>query len=341
VEQFGGPEMLMVRDVALTEPGPGQVVVRLTSIGMNHADLLARQGLYKIASGEPPFTPGLEGGGVIDAVGAGVDSARLGHRVILSPAATRRAADGFGGTYRSHYLANADMAMPAPDAISDEQLGALWLSYLTAWGCLVLRQNIEPGQIVALPAASSCVALAAAQIVKQHGAMAIGLTSREQKVQTLRELDACAFDHIVVTHEESDGQRGEMTKWHRQIKEITEGRGVDVFLDPVAAGAYLNTEILCLAPGGTIWVYGLLGKADVVDVVPLIRKSGAIRGWMVAELVAEGPQAWEPGCRHILDGFTAGHYRQHIDTVFNLSDARQAHVTMEKGQHVGKLVIVP
>ena len=150
--------------------------MQVTSIGMNHAELMARRGEYRLTSGDPPFTPGLEAGGIIDALGEGVTAPQIGQRVVVGVDAPRLGSAG-GGTYRSQYICNADQAVPAPDALSDDQLGAIWLAYLTAWGCLVGEQNIQPGDIVAMPAASSSVALAAAQIVKNHGGIAIGLTS--------------------------------------------------------------------------------------------------------------------------------------------------------------------
>lgn len=335
VRAFGGVDAMEIEEVPTPRPGAGQVLVRLTSIGMNHADLMARRGEYKLSSGEPPFTPGLEGGGVIEAVGEGVDASRVGQRVTLSPDAPRRTAGGFGGTYRSHYLLPADRALPAPDAVPDEQLGALWLPYLTAWGCLIWKQNLQPGQVVALPAASSSVAPAAAQVVKHAGGVTIGLTSSGDKVDAIQRLDTARYDHLIVTHEPD----GAMRPWRRQVREVAPD-GVDVFFDPVAAGEYLDTEIRCLAQHGTIWVYGLLADPGVVDVTPLIRKHAAIRGWALAELTADDA-AWKAGCDAIFQGFVDGVYRQHVAATFRLDDARRAHEEMEEGRHIGKLVLVP
>jgi NADPH:quinone reductase-like Zn-dependent oxidoreductase len=337
VRQFGDVDQLDVLDEPTPQPGRGQVLVRRTSIGMNHADLMARRGEYRLSSGDPPFTPGLEGGGVIEAVGADVSDRRAGQRVVLSPDAPRLAAAGRGGTYRTHYLCAAAQTVPAPDALPDDQLGAVWLPYLTAWGCLVWKQKLQPGQIVALPAASSSVALAAAQIVKSLGGQAIGLTTRLDKKQRIEALDTARYDHVIITRNEAGGD----LPWHREFKAITDGHGVDVFFDPVAAGDYLNTEIRCLAQHGVIWVYGLLGEAGVVDVTPLIRKYAAIRGWVLNELIREGGEAVTDGCRWILDRFADGTFRQHVDHAFGLDHVRHAHTVMQRGAHVGKLVLVP
>lgn len=336
VDAFGGIEQLRVVEEPAPEPMAGEVRIALTSIGMNHADLMARRGEYRLMSGEPPFTPGLEGGGVIEAVGDGVDAGRIGQRVILSARAPRSRQEGFYGTYYSHYVIDENEALPAPDALSDIELGTLWLTYLTAWGCLVWKQEIRPGQFVAVPAASSGVGLAASQIIKAQGAVAIGMTTRQSKADILNKTPEAMFDHLVVT-KTPDGQEAD---WRKTLKEISDGRGVDVFFDPVASGAYLETEIRCLAKGGVIWVYGLLGAAGTVDVSPLIMKQAAIRGWLLYELL-EDAEAAQRGYREILSGFGSGVYKQCIAQTFSLDDVCAAHEAMERGDHIGKLVLAP
>ena len=148
VDRFGGPEVLRVVEDAPAEPSPGQVVVKMTSIGLNHAELMGRGGRYKAATGEPPFTPGIEGGGVIESVGEGVDPSRVGERVSLGPDLPRGIEGPAGGTYRTHMVVDAAVALPAPDCIPDDQLGALWLPYLTAYGCLAWKAGIKEGDIV-------------------------------------------------------------------------------------------------------------------------------------------------------------------------------------------------
>lgn len=339
VSAFGGIEQLHVVTKPAPDPGPGEVRVALTSIGMNHADLMARRGEYKLSSGEPPFTPGLEGGGSVDATGPGVTSIFAGQRVVLGVGAprNRRGGNSLDGTYRSHFIVPAEEAIPAPDALTDEQLGALWLTYLTAWGCLAWRQQLQPGQIVGIPAASSGVGLAAAQITRSLGGIPIGLTTSPRKIDEIKAMPESDFEHVIATSSPGSGP----SRWHRQVLSLTDGHGIDVFFDPVAAGDYLNTEIRCLAHNGTIWVYGLLGEHGIVDVTPLIRKNGAIRGWLLNVLSEAGGEALQSGYRHILEGFASGRYRQRIAARFPLSEVRQAHEAMESGNHIGKLILVP
>jgi NADPH:quinone reductase-like Zn-dependent oxidoreductase len=340
VKKFGGVDELQLLELPTPEPAAGEVRVKLTSIGMNHAELMARRGEYRLSSGEPPFTPGLEGGGIVDAAGPDLPADEwIGRRVILSAAAPRRAPGGGGmdGTYTTHVITTPDNLLPAPDNLPDDQLGTLWLAYLTAWGCLVWKQQIRPGQFVCIPAASSSVGLAAGQIVKQAGATAIGLTTSEGKAQALAAMPENAFDHIIITNEPDR----KMRRWHKDVQKITGENGVDVYFDPVAAGEYLNLEIRSLAMNGTIWVYGLLGTAGPVDVSPLIWKHGAIRGWVLSELYAGETGAAQRGYDEILSGVAAGIYKMPIAERFKLEDVQHAHTEMEKGRHIGKMVLVP
>jgi len=330
-----------VVDGAPAEPGPGQVVVRMTSIGLNHAELMGRNGRYKAATGEPPFTPGIEGGGVIEAAGEGVDASRLGQRVSLGPNLPRGIEGPHGGTYRTHMVVDEGVALPAPDCIPDDQLGALWLPYLTAWGCLAWKAGVKEGDIVGIPAATSSVGLAAAQVCKHLGATAIGLTSSPGKVAKLEAMDSAVFDHVVVTHErDSEGNRV-MRKWHQDIKRLTDGHGVDVYFDPVASGPYFATEIRSLATKGRIYVYGLLGEPGVIDLSPLIIRQATIYSWMLYESVAAGEDVWRGQCQAIFDAFAAGAFRQDLAATYKLDDVQRAHEEMEKGKHIGKLVLIP
>ncbi|MGB5914470.1 MAG: zinc-binding dehydrogenase [Phormidesmis sp.] len=327
VTAFGGIEYMETRTTAPLIPKSGEVVIDLLSIGMNQADLMARRGEYRLSSGEPPFTPGIEGGGVIVAVGDGVCDRQIGQRVILTIGAPAGK-----GTYRSQFAALAAETVPVPDGISDELIGAIWLPFLTAWGALVWRQAVEPNQVVLLSAASSSVAIAASQIVKQQGGIAIGTTTSPQKIEALERLDAAQYDHIILTKDTEQ-------PWWREVKKITQGKGVDVIFDPVAAGDFLNTEIRLLAQGGTLWVYGLLGTPDTVDVSPLIRKDAAIRGWLLNAIA--GTAAEQTGYQTILDNIASGTYTLPIARRFSLDEVQTAHEIMETGEHIGKFILQP
>src|SRR5690606_13352509 len=128
-------------------------------------------------------------------------------------------------------------------------------------------------------------------------AMAIGTTTSPGKVEAINAMAECAFDHIVVTRDRA---------WWKDVEQSTGGRGCDVIFDPVGAVEFLNTEIRLLAERGTIWVYGLLGTPGPVDVTPLIRLKGAIRGWALTELAMHGGEPLQRGYQHILERIADG-----------------------------------
>ncbi|MGB3769474.1 MAG: zinc-binding dehydrogenase [Phormidesmis sp.] len=332
VSAFGGPENLCVKTVGSVQPKATEVAIRLTSVGLNQADLMARRGEYRLSSGEPPFTPGIEGGGTIIAVGSQVTDRHVGQRVILTISAPYKV-----GTYRSQFVTAAVNTVVVPDGIPDDLIGALWLPFATAWGALIWRQNLQPGQILMLPAASSSVAIAASQIAKSVGATVIGTTTSPEKVDALQRLSAARYDYLIVTSANAAEESTE--PWWRQIKKITGGRGVDVIFDPVAAGDFLHHEIRLLAKGGTLWVYGLLGMPGTVDVSPLIRKDAAIRGWLLNSLV--GMPAEPEAYQHILKNVAAGIYQLPIAETFSLEQVCDAHKAMESGSHIGKYILRP
>lgn len=330
VRGFGDLDQLQVVDQPDPQPEAGEVVVRLTSIGMNNADLMARRGEYRLISGHPPFTPGLEGGGEIVAVGDGVTCRTLGQRVILSLDAPASRGQG-NGTYQSHFVVQAEKTVVVPDSLPDQVLGALWLPYLTAWGCLVWKQNLQPGQTVLIPAASSSVGLAAAQVVKQYGGMAVGTTTSPAKIEALQQMPEAPFDHIILTEDSQS--------WYRSAKKLTAGRGYDVIFDPVAAGDFLNTEIRLLAHGGTLWIYGLLGQPETVNVHPLIRKMASLRGWLLNEISGSGIEAG--AYQHVINRVADGTYRLPIAGIFPLAQVQAAQAAMETGGHIGKFILRP
>ena len=269
---------------------------------------------------------------MIEAVGECVRDREIGQRVLVGLDAPRRALGG-EGTYQTHYLVEAEKTVPAPDALPEEQLGAIWLAYLTAWGCLVWKQRIERGGFALVPAASSAVAIAASQILRERGCTVIGTTRAHEKAEKLRGMDEAQYDHLIVTRDNPE--------WWREVKQITDGQNCDAIFDPVAAGEFLNSEIRLLAQHGTLWVYGLLGEPGEVDVAPLIRKHAAIRGWSVFELATAGGEALWAGYRHVLDRLADGRYKLPVAETFPLDHAADAHRTMERAEHLGKLILIP
>lgn len=331
VKQFGDVEALELIEQPTPSPESDQILIQLTSIGMNHAELMQRAGYYKATSGDPPFTPGLEAGGIIQSVGRNVNTRHTGQRVILTLDATRN--ENLGrGTYTSHYLTTPNYTLPAPDGIPDTHLGILWLPYLTAWGALIHRAQIKPTDFIMIPAASSSVAIAAAQIAKQIGAKILGTTTSPEKIELLNAMPEAPYDIILDTNNED---------WYKQAKAFTEGKGFNLIFDPVAAGEFLNAEIKLLAKNATLIIYGLLGKPDVVNITPLILKSARIQGFVIDELLHEPEDVIQTGYEYVLKHVATKQFNIPIAGKFKLAEVQKAHTTMHSGSHIGKFILTP
>lgn len=170
ITEFGGPEVLAVRDVPLPEPGHEEVRVRTSTSGVNRADLLQRLGRYPAPAGWPESIPGLEFAGVVDAVGRDVDSVAVGDAVmgILG-----------GGGYAEYVVTRADTVVPVPATLTVEEAGAVPEVFMTAFDALFLQEGLKSGECLLIHAVGSGVGTAALQMAASIGARVIG-TSRTQ-----------------------------------------------------------------------------------------------------------------------------------------------------------------
>lgn len=214
VDQFGGPEQLKLREEPAPAPAKGQVLIEVKACGVNFADLTARSGSYPMFP-SAPFRPGFEVAGTVAGVGEGVPGFVVGQRVM---ALTQ------GGGYASHAVVDAAMTVPLPDSLDFAPATALLVQGLTAY-FLLENGHLKPGGTVLVPSAAGGVGSLAVQIAKLKGAgKVIGLASpsKHQKV-----LDYGADDVFDYT------QPG----WSTLVRDATEGKGVDIFLDSQAIRA--------------------------------------------------------------------------------------------------------
>ncbi len=191
---LGGPEVLVLEDQPLPTPGKGEVLLKVDAVGLNRAESVFIRGYYF----EKPILPGklgYEAAGIVEAVGEGVDKSWMGKQVATVP--------GFSmnkyGVLGEYAIVPAYVLGEYPSHLSAVQAAAIWMQYLTAWGALVHYGKVGPGDFVSIPAASSSVGLAAIQIVRDAGAIAIAATRTAEKKAELLKLGA---DHVIVTGEE-------------------------------------------------------------------------------------------------------------------------------------------
>ena len=250
VHEVGGPEVLRYENVEVGSPGPGQVLLRQTSVGLNFIDVYFRTGLYPPP--QLPFVPGLEAAAVVEALGDGVRDLQVGQRVAYASPPI--------GAYAERRLMPADRLVALPEGISDEQAAAMMLRGMTAQYLLRRTYRVQSGQTVLFHAAAGGVGLIACQWAKHLGATVIGTVGSEAKAELAR-AHGCA--HVI---------RYDREEVVARVREITGGKGVPVVYDSVGQATF-ERSLECLAPMGMLVSFGQSsGKIPPVDLGILSQK---------------------------------------------------------------------
>ena len=326
ITRRGGPEVIEVREAPDPRPAPGEVRIRVRAAGLNFADVMARVGMYPDAP-KLPAVMGYEVAGEID-----LPRERAGEKVL---AMTR-----FGG-HSDLVCVPAAVAMPIPGKLSFSEAAAIPVNWLTAWHMLVELSNLRRGQTVLIQSAAGGVGTAAVQICRKLGASTIGTASSGKHVR-LRELGLShAIDYRNMDFEP-------------EVMRITEGRGVDVALDPIGT---FKESFRCLAPVGKLIMFGAsatvsgekrdyLAAAAAVLRMPwfhplkLLPDNKGIFGVNMGKLWGEtellGREMGE-----ILKGFASGEFKAVVDSEVPFAEAGRAHRRLQSRESFGKVVLVP
>jgi NADPH:quinone reductase len=319
--QTGGPDVLKLEDFPLAEPGKGEVRMKVEAIGLNRAEVMLRKGQY-LETPQLPSRIGYEAAGVIDAVGPGITDLRIGDRVSTIPSFSMSQY----GVYGESAIVPASAAAPYPKNLSAIEGAAIWMQYMTAYGALIEYGNLKTGDTVLITAASSSVGLAAIQIVKAAGGVAIATTRGADKKAFLLEAGA---DHVIVTDVEVLVERG---------MALTSGKGVRLVFDPVA-GPVLEQLAAVTAPGGIIFEYGALAPHPTpFPLFSALAKGLTIRGYTLFEIV-KNPEMLKRGKEYIYQGLESGALKPIIDRTFPLAEIAEAHRYMVSNQQKGKIVV--
>lgn len=319
VHEVGGPEVLRFEEVEVAAPGPGQVLLRQTAVGLNFIDVYYRTGLYPPP--QLPFIPGLEAAAVVEAVGEGVSEPQVGQRVAYASPPL--------GAYAERRLMPADRVVVLPDGISDEQAAAMMLKGMTAQYLLRRTYRVQPGQTILFHAAAGGVGLIASQWAKHLGATVIGTVGSEAKAELAR-AHGCA--HVIRYDQEDVVAR---------VREITDGKGVPVVYDSVGQATF-EQSLDCLAPFGMLVSFGQSsGKIPPVDLGILSQKGSlyVTRPTLVtytaqrADLVASANELFEV--------VQSGAVRIQVNQRFPLRDAAEAHRALEGRRTTGSTVLLP
>lgn len=318
IHEPGGPEKMIWEDVAVGDPGPGEARVRHTAVGLNYIDVYQRTGLYPL--GELPAVIGMEGAGVIEALGDGApDDLAVGMRVAY--------ADNPPGAYAEVRVMPADRLVPLPDAIDDTTAAAMMLQGMTAEYLLRRTYEVNPGQTILFHAAAGGVGLIACQWAKYIGATVIGTVGSDAKADLARD-HGCNHTINYTTED-----------FVARVKEITNGAGVPVAYDSVGKDTFQGT-LQCLQPRGLGVNFGnASGPADPVSPLDL-GKMGCLYitrpSLMVYNAKREDLLA---SANALFDVVTAGHVKIEVNQTYALADAAQAHIDLEARKTTGSTVL--
>ncbi|HLO64576.1 MAG TPA: quinone oxidoreductase [Azonexus sp.] len=318
IHHTGGPEVLAWEEVDLPAPAPGEVTVRHHAVGLNYIDTYHRTGLYPVPL---PSGIGLEGAGVVEALGEGVSELKVGDRVAY--------AGGPLGAYAEARNIPAHRLLKLPDSIAFESGAAMMLQGLTAAYLLRKTYRVQAGDAVLIHAAAGGVGLIACQWAKALGATVIGTVGSEAKA-VLAKAHGC--DHVINYSTEDFTQR---------VRDITGGEGVAVVYDGVGKDTFMGS-LDCLRPMGMMVSYGnASGPVPPVDLILLSQKGSLfITRPTLMTYTAQRADLVELG-DELFAAVTSGRVRIEVNQRYALRDAAQAHRDLEARKTTGSTILVP
>jgi NADPH2:quinone reductase len=332
VEQTGGPEVLRLEEVAVPEPGAGQVRVQVEAAGLNFIDVYHRQGRYPL---ELPMTPGMEAAGVVDAVGPGVEGVGESDRVAYAMQL---------GAYAEQAIVPAAAVARVPDAVDLRAAAAVMLQGMTAHYLTHSTVRLEPGMTALVLAASGGVGHLLVQIAKRMGARVLATTSTDEKERLARKAGA----DEVIRYRQGEGEgpasaggRRSGADFAEEVDRLTGGAGVDVVYDGVGKDTF-DRGLDCLRPRGWMVLYG----ASSGPVAPLDPQVLNAKGSLyltrpsLAHYVAN-PEELARRAGDLFDWIAADELEVRIDRTWPLARAAEAHRYIEAGKTRGKVLLLP
>jgi NADPH:quinone reductase-like Zn-dependent oxidoreductase len=334
IEATGGPEVLQRMEIDLADPGPGEVLVRVRAVALNHLDVWTRKGLPHLKYSFP-HRLGADISGEIEALGPGARG-RVGQKVVLAPGVScgvcARCAAGEDnlcreykilgestqGGYARHVVVPDRNVLPYPEPLTWEDAAAIPLCFLTAWQMVVRKANVRPGQTVLVQAAGSGVSSAAIQLCKMLGAQVIATTGTPEKAERARTLGA---DHVI------DYSKEDFVK---RVREITQRRGADAVIEHVG-GEVFEKSILAAAWGGRVVTCGATtGFFPKVDLRQIFFRQIEVLGSTMGS---------RKDLFDVLELVSQKKLRPVVDRVLPLWQAAEAHRVLEERKAFGKVVL--
>ncbi len=318
VHDYGGPEVLTCVDVEVGAPGSGQVRIKQTAVGLNYIDVYGRIGLYP--QDVLPFIPGMEGAGVVTALGDGVRDLKVGRRVAYA---------GPVGAYAEERLIAADRVVRIPETINDETAAAVMLKGMTAQYLLRRTYKVGPETTVLFHAAAGGVGTIACQWAAALGATVIGTVGSAGKALIARS-HGCT--HVINTRDEDI---------RTKVKEYTRGEGVDVVYDSIGKDTF-PMSLDCLKRRG-MWVSFGQASGPVPEFrINLLAQKGSLFATRPAlgDYIATRKELVSTA-NDLFGAIAKGKIRIGINQTYPLRDAEQAHRDLEGRLTTGSTVLVP
>ena len=317
IDQHGGPEVMKWEEVEVGGPGPGQVRVRNTAVGLNFIDTYQRSGLYPMPM---PLILGSEGAGVVEAVGPKVKDLKVGDRVAYS---------GPIGAYAEVLLRPADRLVKVPSGVDDQSAAAMMLKGMTAWYLCRRTYRVKEGDTVVVHAAAGGVGQILAQWVKHLGGTVIGTVGTEEKVALAKK---AGCKHVIVPSKEKVSER---------VKEITKGKGVPVVYDGIGKDTFMDS-LDCLAPLGLMVSYGnASGAVPPVNIGILAQKGSLFLTRPTLGNYTATRDDLDTAARDLFSVIKKGAVKLKINQTYPLREAAQAHIDLQNRKTTGQTVLLP
>jgi len=316
VTQTGGADVLKLADLdaAKLHADKDQVLVRVMAAGINYIDVYHREGRYPLPL---PYTPGLEGAGVVEAVGDGVSNCKVGDRVAYN---------GNLGAYAQKAVVKAADLIPLPDELSFEQGAAFPLQGMTAHYLLHEFKTIVPGEKVLVHAAAGGMGLLLCQWLKHLKAEVIGTVSSEAKAKLARE---AGCTHTINYQEKN---------FVEEVNKLTDGKGVPLVIDGVGKTTFPGS-LEAAAKRGTVIIFGSAsGACDPIEPNGLQKKSLTVCGGSLFNYLDSREELLSRSSA-VMDGIKGGWLKLNISQVFPLAKAKEAHELLESRQSTGKIIL--
>jgi len=315
VHKFGGPDELQLEEIDIPEPGRGEARVMLKAAGVNYVDIYQRTGQYKM---NLPFTPGREGGGIVDAVGPDVDEVAPGDYVAFAMHI---------GAYADYVIVPAWMLTPIPPGIDVMSATAAMLQGMTAHYLTHDSYPIQSGDTVLIHAAAGGTGLLLVQMAKMRGARVIGTVSSEEKEKLAR--DAGADEIIRYTERDFEAE----------VKRLTDGRGVNAVYDSVGRDTFMKS-LGCLRPHGYLVLFGQSSGAVAPFDPQLLNNAGSV--YLIRPSLHHYTHDRAEILRRTSDIFAwlgDDRLKARIDQTFLLEEAAEAHRYLEERRSKGKVLL--